>query len=323
MRYPWHEANWRLLTQARTVGRLPHALLLSGPVGLGKRAFAESFAKSLLCAQPGAEGVACGTCRSCRFFGAGTHPDFHMLEPEESGKPIRVDAVREFTSWSVMSAQEGQSRVTVIVPADGMNAAAANSLLKTLEEPVAGNHILLVSARPSALPATVRSRCQTLAFAPPPPDRAIAWLQEQEKRDDWGVLLRLAGKAPLLALELARADALTLRAARFSELEALLDARGDPIDLAGTWVEDPQRNLDWLASWIRDLARLHGGAPGESLENPDLARSLQRMTERIDWSESCRALERIDRASQVWPRANLNLRLQMEALLIGLAEGTS
>jgi len=322
-RYPWHSANWRLLTQARVAGRLPHALLLAGPEGLGKRAFAEGFAKALLCANPDEAGGACGTCRSCRFFEAGTHPDYRVLEPEEPGKPIRVDSVREFAAWSVMSTQEGGNRVTLIVPADSMNAAAANSLLKTLEEPVRGNHILLVSARPSALAATVRSRCQKLGFKPPSSDEGVAWLQTQEAGDNWPVLLRLAGNAPLRALELGRSGALSLRATRFDELEALLQGRADPLAVAAAWAEDSLRSLEWLGSWVRDLARLHSGAKAELLENPDLAQPLQRLTERIDWQASCRAMERIDSASRVWPSANLNLLLQMEELLIGLAEGKS
>lgn len=320
--YPWHERNWRLLRQALSADRLPHALLLVGPRGIGKRAFAEAFAQSLLCGEPDAQGLACGQCRTCRFFAAGTHPDFRCLEPEEEGKPIKVDSVREFAAWSVMKPQEGLHRVTLIQPADAMNAAAANSLLKTLEEPVSGNLILLLTSRPSMLPPTVRSRCQRVVFAVPSQDEAVSWLSSQGGAGDWRMLLRLAKGAPLRALELAAGDAPSSRAARFAQFEGLLLGRAAALDLSTDWTGQPDQMLEWLGSWVRDLVRLHAGAGAEALENPDFAPALQRLSERLDWRSALGVLERVDRGARVWPRANLNLQMQMEEILISLAERT-
>jgi DNA polymerase III delta' subunit len=179
MRYPWTHAQWTQLHQRRQQQRLPHALLLAGPPGLGKADFARDLAQSLLCEQPTAAGMACQHCRSCARFTATTHPDFLVVEPEEPGKAIKVDQVRDLISQFALASHQGGYRIAIVQPAEQMNLAAANSLLKTLEEPPADSLILLISARPSLLPATILSRCQRLEFAPPAHELALAWLNKQ------------------------------------------------------------------------------------------------------------------------------------------------
>jgi len=318
--YPWQMPMWQRLQQARRTGRLHHALLISGVEGLGKSRFVEQLAQSLLCQSPDAEGAACDTCRSCRYFKAGTHPDFQRLEPEGDGKPIRIDTIRELSEWSVKTSQEGGNRVAIIAPAERMNRAAANSLLKTLEEPVPGNHLLLVSAQPALLPATVRSRCQHLSFVPPVKAEAIAWLVDQEPEQPWPLLLGLAKGAPLKALELARNDALEARARAFSNLDAVWSGGADPLALAAEWCTDSVRVVDWLGSWLRDMVRLRFGVPQDGLENPDLAPALQAKSQRLDLKALLRIEEQLKAGAQAWQRANLNIQMQMEDLVIALME---
>lgn len=317
--YPWHELQWQRLQRARAEGRLPHALMLAGIAGLGKAAFGELFARSLLCREPENDGQPCGRCRSCRFFSAGSHPDFLRVEPEAEGKPIRVEAVREFAAWSVMTPQEGEHRVTLIVPADSMNASAANSLLKTLEEPVAGNHILLVSSRPAALPATVRSRCQQIVFRAPPLPRAESWLRDEAGEGPWQLLLRLARNAPLEAMRLAGEDTLALRAEIFEEFCRLWSRRADPLALAAKWSEhDVRRLLGWVDSWLRDLVRLSLGGESATLENPDLLSGLQALGQSVDLNKVVSIQCEFESAASSWHQANLNTRMQLENLLIAL-----
>ncbi|MFO7642692.1 MAG: DNA polymerase III subunit delta', partial [Candidatus Competibacteraceae bacterium] len=162
---PWHEPLWRQFQQSRAAGRLPHALLLAGPAGLGKLAFAKRLARALLCETPDVEGDACGRCRSCRLFQAGSHPDYRMEQPVEEGKAIRIDPIRELCGFLGFTAQYGGYKIALLEPADRLNLNAANSLLKTLEEPPGDCLLLLVTAHPARLPATVRSRCQKVSFA--------------------------------------------------------------------------------------------------------------------------------------------------------------
>ncbi len=146
---PWHRALWRHTAARLQAGRMPHALLLGGPRGIGKHRFAEHLARAALCEAPDAQGGGCGQCRQCHLTLAGTHPDWRQVSPEEEGKDILVDQVRELTQHLGLKAQMGGYKVAVIEPADKMNMNAANCLLKSLEEPPAatqqyGVMILLV-----------------------------------------------------------------------------------------------------------------------------------------------------------------------------------
>ena len=319
--YPWQMPQWRRLQQARTAARLPHALLITGQAGLGKGAFALALARSLLCHAPDPEGRACGHCRSCRFLAADTHPDLRRLEPEEEGKPIKVDAVRELSAWSVLTPQEGALRATVIWPADAMNPAAANGLLKTLEEPVKGNHLLLVSSRPAAMPATVRSRCQKVLLSLPDPGQAVDWLERQRPGESWEKLLRLARGGPLGALQLAGTDALAQREACFAEFQALCGGAADAADVAAAWTEGPTEQIvGWFASWLGDIARLRlGGEPGQ-LENPDLVAALQQLGAKVDLASLMKIQERAPAVALAGQRDNLNRQMQVEDLLLEFME---
>ena len=223
--HPWNVPLFEALRQR--AGRLPHALLIHGPRGIGKAALAEHIARFLLC--EAADGRPCGRCEGCRWFAAGSHPDFRRLEPEalaaeppvdlaEDGeaparraKPsldIKVEQVRELAGFLGVGSHRGRARVALVHPAEDMNPNAANALLKALEEPPAGAVFLLVSHRADRLLPTIRSRCVAVAVPLPPPEAALAWLSGQgvPKADRW---LAYAGGAPLRALECA-ANAPTL-----------------------------------------------------------------------------------------------------------------
>ena len=199
-RYPWHQANWSALP--RDLGRLPHALLLHGPTGVGKLAFGVQLAQALLCQQPGTELMACGHCRNCGLLSAGNHPDFNRVGPLEPRKPITVDQIRAIGEFMALRPHTAPRKVTLIAPADAMNLNAVNSLLKVLEEPPPGGVLLLVSSHPMRLAATVRSRCAAIRFFLPPPPEALSWLGSQDTDTDrHAQALALASGAPLTAAE--------------------------------------------------------------------------------------------------------------------------
>src|SRR3569623_1170567 len=176
---PWQEETWVRLLAARRAGRLPHALLLTGPQGMGPQRLAENWMAGLLCEAPDAEGCACGVCRSCQLLAAGNHPDYRQLTPPEEGKVIGVDQVRELIQYVALTPQYGCYKIALIHPADKLNINAANSLLKTLEEPPSLSLLILARPRPSRLPVPARSRCQLAHFPPPPVEAPAGWLATQ------------------------------------------------------------------------------------------------------------------------------------------------
>ena len=146
---------WQRLRTQRVAGRLHHALLLTGPRGIGKRVLAGLLAESILCDVP-LGGESCGACRNCELVRAGTHPDLLRIAPEEPGKQIKIDQIREVADFVMRTSSMASSKVVFIDPADAMNISSANSLLKSLEEPSPRTHLILVSDAPARLLATLR-----------------------------------------------------------------------------------------------------------------------------------------------------------------------
>ncbi len=259
---PWHGALWRRLADMRAGDRLPHALLLSGPEGVGKLDFARRLAAFLSCEAPAADGSPCGRCQACTLNQAGTHPDVHWLVPEEPGKAIRIDAVRELIGRSSLTTQARGLRVFLIAPADAMNRAAANALLKTLEEPVPSSLLVLVSSAPHRLPATILSRCQRLDFRPVPADQARDWLAAQGDQGPLDQALALAGGAPLLARRFLAQEQVPAAEQLVQELLALKQRQANPVQVAADWAgRGVAPVLDGLKRILSDLAGLSGGEP--------------------------------------------------------------
>lgn len=318
---PWLETHWGALQRARDAGRLPHALLIAGPAGVGKRLLADLLARSLLCHEAGADGLPCGRCQDCHLVGVGNHPDLVRVGPDPEGKSdeIKVGSIRELVESEGLTPTRGPHKVVFIDPADRMNPSAANALLKTLEEPAAGTLFCLVTERAYLLPATVRSRCQCIALGLPDEAQALGWLAGRLKGSDAQLLLRLAHGAPLRALALADADLLARREAACAGFLAVGQGTRDPVAEAQAWGDlAPRVSLEWLGGWVSDLVRLatDGGAP--YLGNPDKRDALARLAAGLDLGAGHRYLQRVlrARASQDNP---LNPQLLHEALLIDWA----
>ncbi|RCX32137.1 DNA polymerase III subunit delta' [Thioalbus denitrificans] len=316
---PWTQENWSNLVGRRRRERLPHALLLSGPAGLGKRRFAEALAAALLCREPHPDGSACGQCGGCRLFAGGSHPDFLRLVPEEGGRAIKIEQVRAHNEFLSLTAQYRGHRVSLIDPADAMTMGAANSLLKTLEEPSGGAVLLLVSDRPAALPATIRSRCQRIEFRLPAREQALAWLREETGAAEPGLLLDLAGGAPLAAAAMADGERLEQRSRLFADLDALWSGRDEPVAVAARWHGGPglPEALHWLSLALMDMIRLKLSATDRHIMNRDQVAVMQRWVGRAAVLEIQRLLESVETyRRQVSGQANLNPQLVIEDLLI-------
>lgn len=228
--YPWHAAAWQRVASSLARGQLAHALLVHAEGGMHKLEFGRTLARGLLCASPAA-GLPCGDCRQCALLAAGNHPDYIEVQPVESAQ-IRIDQVRELSARLALRPQVAQRQVALLWPAEAMNVAAANALLKTLEEPAGDTHLLLLAERLGRLPATIRSRCQRLPLA------------------------RVEG--PAVVTEVARmAEVESARAQA-----ALAYAGGDPEQALAVLAAEPWKALLALAQRLVDLARGHADAPG-------------------------------------------------------------
>ncbi|MCY4452773.1 MAG: hypothetical protein OXC01_12560 [Immundisolibacterales bacterium] len=227
----WLETPWARLAAMLGAGPAPHALLLHGPAGIGKRRLAETIAGAILCTAPSPG--PCGACRSCHLVNAGSHPDFRMLIPDEGRSGIAIGSVRELIDDFNLAAE--RSRVAIVSPAESMSQGAANAFLKTLEEPAGAVVFLLTSDAPGRLPATIRSRCRKVALAPPTPCDALAWLEPKAGAPLAGRLLELAGGAPFTALALRDSHDEKALTALHSETAALLGGRADPLEVAERW----------------------------------------------------------------------------------------
>jgi DNA polymerase-3 subunit delta' len=273
---PWHEEAWRQLAEQRARGRFPHALLLCGPAGLGKRAFAEHAAAMLLCERD-AE-APCGQCRSCRLFASRSqrdpeetrpdgspaqphghcgHPDArfvgHVLNEKSSPKKMYtelvVDQIRDLSAWLALPPQFGRAQVALLDPADDLNVAAANALLKTLEEPGDGRHLMLLSSNPARLSATIRSRCQLIDFRLPPTAQALAWLAaEGIDTKTAAAALGASGGNPGVALNWAGSGGLALREEVATDLRAVRAGKTSPIEVANRWSRDSADTRLWFAA---------------------------------------------------------------------------
>lgn len=177
---PWHQSHHTLLVQQADAGRLAHGWLVCGSEGLGKVDFVRTIAKRLLCQAP-VGAFACGHCNACRLFQEGSHPDWYRVAPLEGSNSIGIDQIREVSDRLVRSPSLGAKQIVCLTPAEAMQSAGMNALLKTLEEPSSASVLFLVSHRPSLLPMTILSRVQRLNMAMPNPDQAHGWLQEQVK----------------------------------------------------------------------------------------------------------------------------------------------
>lgn len=196
----WLLPDWHAVYQRHEQAKLPHALLFTGMPGLGKKHFVRFVAQSLLCLDCSPTTGACGVCDSCAQLSAGAHPEFKALTPEGKSLTITVDAVRELVKWLQLSAPPGRYRVALIDTSDAMNRNAANSLLKTLEEPGERAVLLLCANRPGSLPATIRSRCQTTMLNVSDKAAAVQWLKN-EGVDDAASQLEYSKVGPIQLLE--------------------------------------------------------------------------------------------------------------------------
>ena len=294
---PWQLDDARRLLA--DTDHLPHALLIHGLPGIGKREFALAMAATLLC-EDQQDGLACGKCQGCVWMAGGTHPDFKQVRPEavaaregaaladdeaatgasegsgagagvgtgagtakrKPSEELRIEQIRALESWYHQATHRGGWRVVVLYPAEALSVVSANALLKALEEPPANTLFLLASDAPDRLLPTLVSRCQKFALTLPGKDECVRWLTQNgvDKPQAW---LAAAGGAPLAALQLAQSGQSACPDWATELMTSL--AQGKAVDLPGLADNLAKGHASgWLATMQRlavDLGFVSSGLP--------------------------------------------------------------
>ena len=318
-----HEKPKTLLRQAAAINKMGHAYLFRGPDGVGKKRTALTLAAYLNCKSPmGQDG--CGRCPSCRKYLSGNHPDLLVVKPD--GAAIKIGQIRELKRQLAFPPLEAKVRVVILEDIHTMRREAANSLLKTLEEPAPDN-LLILTADPAAniLP-TILSRCQVIPFGPLDHED-MAHLLMREDAIDESLALTLAavsegslGRAMLLWQE-------NLLSLRQEVVEGLLYGHLDQAETiaqifrlsekTAALKENTSELLALLRLWYRDLVFVAAGGPKTAIVNKDMALSLSAAAQYESLPRLYEKLHRLDLAEKQLNR-NCSRTLVIETLFFDL-----
>ena len=309
--------NIRVLRNALLGGRVSHAYLFTGSEGLGKTAAAMDFSQALLCEAP-VDGGPCGWCRSCRQVMHGNHPDYHWVGP--SGASIKIQQMREVRRTVGFRPYQGGRRVVIIEQADKMTKEAANSLLKTLEEPPPETHFILLTDRVQNLPPTIVSRCQCITFNNREgagygrsTDGFIAAVSGAEDLSQLSGPSRGAGAPPAIgSSEKDWEEACRIAAVLGREgcLEALTEG-----EAAAKSRDHALQTLETLTGWYRDLLIWRETKESRLLFRPDQTPVIDREADNYDTGTLIDIISDIEKAGK-GISGNANTRLLMEGLFL-------
>jgi DNA polymerase-3 subunit delta' len=306
---------------------LSHALLFDGVSGIGKSTFVIEFARFILCEKREKSGIFCAQstqpqCHSCRLVETKVHPNMYWVEPEKSGHAIKIDQIRDMIEFATQSAYMGKHQCIIINPAEQMNIFAANSLLKTLEEPAANVFLFLVTKERSRLPATIVSRAMHVQMLMPSKEVALNWLSAQSKKtiDEHTLALKIAVGAPLAALSLLQSEVSQQRELIYQTVQRIAQQGVSLVQSAFNLQDiDMPILLNFLLSWMIDAIKLKCGVEKALIENQDYAKPLTEFS-------SARSIRQLDQClhhlinvrNEVVRGVHLNKTLSIENLLMHL-----
>lgn len=255
--YPWLAPTYHKITGAFDEALGHHALLLRADVGLGVAQLCEALAQRLMCLTPNGD-EACGQCHSCHLMQANSHPDFQHIAPIEN-KDIGIDQIRAMNEQATQHAQQNGNKVIYIEQAHRLTEAAANAILKTLEEPRPNTYFILHCDMQTALLSTIYSRCQVWNLLPPETEVALQWLQSQVFAETLEMLtaLRVNYGRPLLALAMLQQNQLEQRR-EFLRQFWVFYRRRSPLELLPFFAKEKGmalQQLDWLLAFLSDALK--------------------------------------------------------------------
>lgn len=314
-----------LLKRALIEQRIGQGLIFAGPEGIGKRAFALQLAAALNCENPSG-GDSCGRCLACRKVAAGEHPDVMTYRRAKDSQFIKIDEMRDMSLEAQYKPFEGKRRVLIVDEADRLNIRAANSILKTLEEPPETSLILLITTRPYALLETIRSRCQMLSFAPLIPSELETYLRAHFKRpdDEIKLLARLSQGSVGHALEIDLGEYRDRRKIMIELVDAALVQRDtvrliNAAEYLGRKLDRDQfiEQMNTLLGILSDIFYLKLDQPVERLTNVDVYERLSRLADQLSIEQITDWVSRIEELLNSLLR-NVNRQLATEAMFVSL-----
>lgn len=313
--YPWLEAQWEQLLKRVRTKNVPHAILLTGPVGNGKFDLANKFAQYLLCSDPLENKAACGQCQSCYWFKNHSHPDVNEVLPSGKSETIKVDQIRDLCQRLSLTSHSGGFQIGLIYPVEKMNLNAANSLLKSLEEPTVNSLYILVSHEPGQLPATIRSRCQQFNMASPDITVASQWLVRQGLEVQTVSDLMAISRTPLAALKLYEQEDIKKRQQLAQDLLAVIGQQASLVSTAEKWAKQniPLINL-WLHSWVSDMVKARFDSNNVYQHNPDVKNTLLEVNKRVNLSLLFRVHDQLVQTNKILTRS-ANHQMLAESIL--------
>lgn len=330
--YPWQSIVWAQLM--RDQSRLPHALLLHGRAGIGKFEFGIQLSQALLCRTPSDEHLACGHCASCTWFNEDAHPDFKLLSPEQDAEPeegaastkkakkktnISVAQIRDLSDFLTKSSHQGTGiKIVLVHPAETLNLASANALLKMLEEPSAGVIFVLITHHIQRLLPTILSRCQKLAMPVPTESEALTWLNSQNVAHASAQLAYFEG-SPIKVLQeqaqyaqmkdLWRMLAMGKKLSPFLVAQTLLSTFSSANASGSGAVE---ASIVAMQKWIYDIVSYR--LTGQARYHPDLTSTFQTLAENVHLKALFNLQKAVDALRKLASHP-LNHELQLEAIL--------
>lgn len=296
MLYPWQQTLWEKWQQLLEQNRLHHAILLTAAKGSGRGELARHLAHTVLCQNGYTE--ACGMCHACQLLAAQTHTDFHVIKPEQEGKQISVDAVRQCNRWAVETSQLGGRRVILIENADALGEAAANALLKTLEEPPENCQFILTAQSLDSLLPTIVSRCNKWRLSVPDEAQTQHWVEMQLMQSIKTEAVRLNCGAPLATLQFIE-QGQDIRHGKLVEAFAtyLQPPHTGLYDVAGLCAGEGTISLQWLSFFLLDCIKLQQGA-GQYLVHRESASWVQKVAQAVPAATLIRQARQINKLHQ-------------------------
>lgn len=312
--YPWLAPYHQQLVQQHQQQRAHHARLIHALPGMGAEALVWGMARWLMCLRP-QQTKACGECHGCKLMIANHHPDWYPLRAEKGKHQLGIDMIREACEKLYYRAQQGGAKIVWIESAEQLTEAAANALLKTLEEPPENCWFFITTTHPESLPATLRSRCMTIQLLPPAETQSLAWLLRQSRQNITEMMalsaLRLTGGAPGAALALLTSDTWQQRQHLCQVLQQSLPhnplALLSEINISASITE----RLHWLITIMLDVVKVQQGAE-KWLINSDQQALVISLAKVLDSSSLQKIIEQLNRCRyQLLSTPQLNHELML------------